>query len=83
MRIIQCSVKHIPSAPGSQSKISKALGTLVIVKDLEGNIVNKFLSKRACGKHYNVSEGTIRNYVKSGIVFQGKYILSSSCFSSI
>jgi len=49
----------------------------VNVYSLDNVLVRSFSSKVACAKWLGVSEGSVRNYLRSGKVFKGLYQLSN------
>jgi len=49
----------------------------VKINDLSSNDAKIFRSNVQAGKYLGVSEGTIRNYKKSGHVYKGKYLILS------
>jgi hypothetical protein len=53
----------------------------VNVYSLDNVLVRSFSSQVACAKWLGVSEGSVRNYIRSGKVFKGLYRLSNSLLS--
>ena len=53
----------------------------VNVYSLDNVLVRSFSSKVACAKWLGVSEGSVRNYIRSGKVFKGLYRISNSLLS--
>ena len=51
------------------------------VYSLDNQLVREFSSQVACAKWLGVSEGSVRNYIRSGKVFKGLYLLSNSLLS--
>lgn len=60
----------------TKAKMSAAQGTTIFVYNSEGSLVNTFTSARKAGIFFNCSPTTIKKYVISGELFQGKIILS-------
>jgi len=50
----------------------------IFVYDLNNKLVGEFLSQNAAAKFLNVSATTVRRYLASGKVLQGKFILRLS-----
>jgi group I intron endonuclease len=60
-------------------KISANLGTAIFVYcSKELTLINSFSSANKASKHFKVSCPTILKYVKSGELFQEKWILSTT-----
>lgn len=57
-------------------------GGIINVYDPQGSLVNSFSSLRKAALHFDVSYMTISRYVKSGKLFQDKWILSTSLTSN-
>jgi len=53
----------------------------IYVYSIDGTLINSFSSQVACAKWLGVSEGSVRNYIRSGKVFKGLYLLSNSLLS--
>jgi hypothetical protein len=53
----------------------------VSVYSLDGTLVNSFSSRVAAAKWLGVSDRSVFNYIRSGKVFKGLYLLSSSLLS--
>jgi hypothetical protein len=50
----------------------------VNVNSIDNVLVRSFSSQVACAKWLNVSEFTVRNYIKSGKVFRKQYLIVRS-----
>jgi hypothetical protein len=50
----------------------------VNVYSIDNVLVSSFTSQVACAKWLDVSEATVRNYVKSGKVFRKQYLIVRS-----
>jgi group I intron endonuclease len=57
-------------------------GGTIFVYDSEGILVNTFCSTRIAAENYKCSHVTIANYLISGKLFQGNWILSKSLIYS-
>ena len=53
----------------------------VSVYSLDGTLVNSFSSRVAAAKWLGVSDRSVLNYIRSGKVFNGLYLLTSSLLS--
>jgi group I intron endonuclease len=70
--------------PESQAKMSAARGTTVYVYNNDKTIlVNTFSSTRKAAEYFNCCYHTIKKYALNGLLFQGKWILSTSLITSI
>jgi hypothetical protein len=49
-----------------------------VVSAVNNQLEHSFSSQVACGKWLGVSEGTVRNYIKSGKVFRKQYLIVRS-----
>jgi excinuclease UvrABC nuclease subunit len=56
--------------------INSKIALTVKINDISTNEVKIFRSNVQAGKYLGVSEGTIRNYKKSGRIYKGKYLIS-------
>jgi len=56
--------------------LSLANGTTIFVYSVDYELLYTFPSSKITAKHFNFSASTILKYVRSGEIFQDKYILS-------
>lgn len=74
------SLEHLKS--GFQPIIPKKSQFTIFVNSLDSECLYTFPSSRAAAKHFIISTPTILKYVRSGKIFQDKYILSLYKFPS-
>lgn len=67
----------------TRTKLSIAKGGgIIYAYDTQGLLINTFISIRKAAEYFNCSHPTILRYIKSGKLFQDKWILSNKEFSS-
>lgn len=63
-------------SPETRAKMSG--GIPIFIYDLKGSLINTFPSGRKTAEFLNSFGRTVYNYFKSGKIFQGKWLLSTS-----
>jgi len=65
-------------SPETLAKLSAVNGTTVYVYSSDGStLLNTFPSARKAGEYFNCCHHTIKKYALNGLLFQGKWILST------
>jgi len=61
----------------SKTKMSVARGTAIYVYSKDGLLINNFPSARMAGVFFNTHSKTILRYLRNGLIFKEKWVLSS------